>query len=413
FLISSVLKWTKSALRRAPSPPLRFPSAGFEIVPASEPLEEEDLEQFSASAYYPVDIGDVVEKLGFGSTSTVWLAKNLQFVFDFVSDCVSALLNKNNSREHLHVALKIHIQGHTGKEEFEVSNKTLQGDSAHPGYHHLRTAREMIVLPHPNGDHHCMVQNPMWDSWIEFSAGTLHVASIYRCSKGAFSRFYAFSIIYTMNIKADDILHRIADKSILDTFVQEELTAPSARKTVKGVTLYKSRQFHLPKHLGIVVMSDLGAAVRGDLKRNHDAQPDVYRSPEVILEVPWSYPIDIWNVGVMIRDIFEGELLFHGVDSTDSAYSTRAHLAEVIGMLGMPPLDLIKRGSRSDEFSTDDGQWKADVPIPAHSSLGESEENLEGDEKQDFLRFMGGMLQWRPEDRKTAKELLQDPWLYS
>ncbi|CAH0044611.1 unnamed protein product [Clonostachys solani] len=174
-------------------------------------------------------------------------------------------------------------------------------------------------------------------------------------------------------------------------------------------------------------MSDFGAAVRGDLKRNHDAQPEVYRSPEVMLEVTWSYPIDIWNVGVMRWDIFEGKHLFHGIDPKDTAYSTRAHLEEVIGMLGMPPLDLIKVGSRSDEFLTDDvrvslpcysphysiSQWKADVPIPANSGLAQSELNLEGDEKQEFLRFVGGMLQWSPEDRKTPKELLQDPWLYN
>jgi serine/threonine-protein kinase SRPK3 len=28
-----------------------------------------------------------------------------------------------------------------------------------------------------------------------------------------------------------------------------------------------------------------------------------------------------------------------------------------------------------------------------------------------FMKFLSGMLQWRPEDRKTAKELLADPWL--
>jgi serine/threonine protein kinase len=104
------------------------------------------------------------------------------------------------------------------------------------------------------------------------------------------------------DIKADNILHKIADNSIIDTFVEEEMNTPSARKTVNGVTIYKSRQFHLPKQLGIVIMSDFGAAVRGDLKRHHDAQPDVYRSPEVMLEVPWSYPIDIWNVGVMVSE---------------------------------------------------------------------------------------------------------------
>jgi hypothetical protein len=40
---------------------------------------------------------------------------------------------------------------------------------------------------------------------------------------------------------------------------------------------------------------------RGDQNRCHDAQPNIYRSPEVMLRVDWSYPVDIWNVGVMVR----------------------------------------------------------------------------------------------------------------
>jgi len=36
---------------------------------------------------------------------------------------------------------------------------------------------------------------------------------------------------------------------------------------------------------------------------------------------------------------------------------------------------------------------------------------LEGEEKRLFLSFVSKMLQWLPEDRKTAKELLEDPWL--
>jgi serine/threonine protein kinase len=43
--------------------------------------------------------------------------------------------------------------------------------------------------------------------------------------------------------------------------------------------------------------------------------------------------------------------------------------------------------------------------------LETSEEFLEGRNKEMFLAFMRKMLQRRPEDRKTAKELLQDPWL--
>ena len=57
------------------------------------------------------------------------------------------------------------------------------------------------------------------------------------------------------------------------------------------------------------------------------------------------------------------------------------------------------------------GQWKADVEVPQGTSLEQSEEFLEGKNKEMFLNFVRGMLQWRPEDRKTARQLLKDPWL--
>lgn len=38
----------------------------------------------------------------------------------------------------------------------------------------------------------------------------------------------------------------------------------------------------------------------GAEERLEDVQPNVYLSPEVILEIPWTYSIDIWNVGCMV-----------------------------------------------------------------------------------------------------------------
>jgi hypothetical protein len=49
--------------------------------------------------------------------------------------------------------------------------------------------------------------------------------------------------------------------------------------------------------------------------------------------------------------------MFYGNDPDGKGYSTRAHLAEVVGMLGPPPLDLLKRGKRSQEFFTEDGTY--------------------------------------------------------
>ena len=57
------------------------------------------------------------------------------------------------------------------------------------------------------------------------------------------------------------------------------------------------------------------------------------------------------------------------------------------------------------------GQWRDVIPVPDPTSLEESEENLEGSNKEAFLRFVRKMLQWRPEDRQTASQLLEDDWL--
>lgn len=59
------------------------------------------------------------------------------------------------------------------------------------------------------------------------------------------------------------------------------------------------------------------------------------------------------------------------------------------------------------------GKWRNEVPIPESTTLEENECFLEGENKDKFIKFVKAMLQWRPEDRKTAKELLQDPWLNS
>jgi len=45
------------------------------------------------------------------------------------------------------------------------------------------------------------------------------------------------------------------------------------------------------------------------------------------------------------------------------------------------------------------------------TSLEKEEENLEGEEKATFLPFLGKMVQWVPEDRLSAGELMRDPWL--
>ncbi|KAI3012252.1 hypothetical protein CBS147346_629 [Aspergillus niger] len=353
--MASLLKWIRASIhpRRAPLPPRRFPTTGFTTIPASTILEEEHFDSFRNGHYYPVNIGDVfaskyqvIGKLGYGSTSTVWLAQDLQ--------------------SHRYVTLKIYTRDESHTEEFRIYQQISQANPSHPGY-----------------------------GFVFLALDYLHT----ECK-----------VVHT-DIKGGNILQEVRDNSLMEAFTAGEMERPSPRKLVNGVPVYASRRFGLPRSFGRAVLSDFGSAVRGDESRDHDAQPAVYRSPEVMLQVEWSYPVDIWNVGVMIWDLFEGKHMFYGEDPDGKGYSTRAHLAEVIGLLGHPPLDLLQRGKRSHEFFTEDGQWKQDIAIPHTGGVQSSEEYLEGSNKEGFVNFMRGMLQWRPENRKTAEQLLRDPWL--
>ncbi|GAQ34995.1 hypothetical protein AKAW_00542 [Aspergillus niger] len=67
----------------SPSPPRTFPTTGYELLNHIPKLEEESLPDYRAERFYPVHIGEVfnfryqvITKLGFGSSSTVWLCRD-------------------------------------------------------------------------------------------------------------------------------------------------------------------------------------------------------------------------------------------------------------------------------------------------------------------------------------------------
>ena len=65
--------------------PVNFSNSNFVQIPEWHKIEEENLPGYIASQYYPTRIGEVIKeryqvigKLGFGSTSTAWLARDME-----------------------------------------------------------------------------------------------------------------------------------------------------------------------------------------------------------------------------------------------------------------------------------------------------------------------------------------------
>ncbi|TGZ82707.1 kinase-like protein [Ascodesmis nigricans] len=72
-------------------------------------------------------------------------------------------------------------------------------------------------------------------------------------------------------------------------------------------------------------------------------QSRFYRSPEVLLGLPYSSSIDMWSLGCIVVELFLGLPLFPG----SSEYNQVSRITE---MLGMPPIWMIEMGKQANEF---------------------------------------------------------------
>ncbi|KAI6754037.1 hypothetical protein HG530_013213 [Fusarium avenaceum] len=388
-----------------PEQPRSFPASGFDLVDENINVEEEEIPDYLASRFYPVHLGQVfqdryqaVTKLGFGSSSTIWLARDL--------------------REQKYVALKIYV--HTSRVHrelpiYEAMSPILE-KTKNPGRNNIRRLLGSFEIDGPDGRHVVLVMQPAQMSLRDFK-------SVFR-KDGGFDEAFVQGAVQEL-LKALDFIHNEAklvhtdihpgnlllgldDDSQLQSLVDSEFKSPVTRKQIsKDRTIYLSRLMR-PKP-GPMLLSDFGEARTGPGPHAGDIMPIQYRAPETIMCIAWSYPVDIWSVGLTAWDLLGPKRLFTAKDSDGDMYDA-AHLAELIATLGPPPPDFLRRNpERTADFWDEKGNWLELAPIPTGRSLEELETRLE--DSSGFIAFLRRVLTWSPEDRPTAKELLQDPWL--
>ncbi|KAJ5195299.1 uncharacterized protein N7498_008737 [Penicillium cinerascens] len=406
----------RSAIRIASRPFQATSKRSFVRLPVEGPIDEETLPHYDTEHFYPVHIGDlfndryrVTGKLGYGAYSTSWLCRDLRL------------------RSQKYVVLKVSTSlpkfPTAIDREFKIYEHLGKIKSEHPGQSLIRELYDSFELRDQAGNHRCLVLQPMHMTLLEMMRLNPRPFDLPLLKMTLRRLLLALDFLHTeanivhTDLKTDNLMLSLEDDTMLVDFTDEEIKQPSPRKKIDVTrTIYQSRQFRRPfggEGFGLPILCDFGEARVG---KTHESgpfvQPSIYRAPEIIFEMAWGSPVDIWNLGALIWDLFEGQHLFGDIFDQNGNHDPFKHLALMVALVGPPPADFVQRSETTGQCFDYNGNWIAheDAVVPP-ASLEVLEERLCGSEKESFLHFLRSMLKWMPEERRSARQLLEDPWL--
>ncbi|KAJ9309560.1 hypothetical protein DTO217A2_850 [Paecilomyces variotii] len=424
-------------LRKKPFP---TPSPGPPLWPGIL-VDEEISPVYDSKHFYPAKPGEVLDdryqilvKVGWGVSSTVWFARDLEGHIEEPEHVVALKIVNNNASS-------------VGRER-EVEEHISTADPSHRGRSLIRTLLDSIEIKGPGGPHSCLVYPPMREPLSiyqrRFHDRKMPLPLIKTYIRGLLTGLEYLHkecrIVHT-DLKLENIMVSFEDQTVLADFMDCQLENPMAFKIDStGRPVYQSRNDFGPlKSLrSIPQLVDFGLATR--LEEDDDwgvwpIQPDHYRAPEVVLGIGWQMPADIWNFGVLLWDMIGGRELFRHIHDQEGRYDAKLHIAEMVALLGPPPPEIIERYQYMREYSwpepvrredgrvcetaeeyfggpffDDNGHFLYEDLIPDRK-LDDTVSFLEGEEREAFLDLAKGMLVWHPNARKAAGELARHSFL--
>jgi len=97
------------------------------------------------------------------------------------------------------------------------------------------------------------------------------------------------------------------------------------------------------------------------IEHNDEIQTRYYRAPENILMCKYDYKVDIWSLACSAYELLTGEILFE--PEKDKNYSTDFHhIFWIIQIIGNIPYSLINRSKNANEFFRSNGKFRQKNP---------------------------------------------------
>ncbi|PLW19759.1 hypothetical protein PCANC_01993 [Puccinia coronata f. sp. avenae] len=154
---------------------------------------------------------------------------------------------------------------------------------------------------------------------------------------------------------------------------------------------------------------DFGSATFEDEYHASVVSTRHYRAPEIILNMPWSFPCDVWSIGCILVEFFTGEALFQTHENLE-------HLAMMEAVFGPMPDQFARRAARNRaEWFTKN--LRLDYPQSTTSrqsrkfvrAMRPLEEIIPQTSIQNarFRDLLSKLLEWEPHKRITVKDALK------
>ncbi|KAI0870496.1 protein kinase [Hypoxylon argillaceum] len=408
----------------------------------------ERLEMYEPGGYHPVMVDDVLheryrvmDKLGFGGYSTIWLARDNQlqrYVAIKVNISSSSLRDPQREANVLRALLS------------SRSTIAQNATTAISGRDGIPKILDEFNIEGPNGTHACYAVAPAQGNLREASFSRLFSLPVARALAAKLA--IAVSFIHSQGSVHGDIHLRNVLVGVLSTFDElsmdqfkerfgEPETIPISRIDGKPLPPNVPTQAVVPLYLGkkaqeftladtnSLTLCDFGEAFSPAVEQRlgRDCHtPISKRAPEALLQPnsPLSYSSDIWCVGIAIWEIVGMRPLFSDSEPQDEI------VAQQIDVLGLQnfPLNWREQWEQQSSGEIDIDQQIPRQPIGEREVWPPLEEAFEEcvqkfrkkreaagvfgeDETRAFLNLMRGMLSFRPEERLTIDEVLKSEWM--